>query len=51
MDVHKTQVTKSSAIVDLNHVFKIRSELNVLSAVAVEIGKTNSSFNRMLIFR
>ena len=49
MDVHKSQATKSffSAIVDLNHVFKTQSELNVLSAVAVEIGKTKS---RMSMF-
>ena len=30
----------SSVRVDLSHVFKIRSYLNVLSAVAVEIGNT-----------
>ena len=43
MNVHKRRL--SFAIVDLNHVFKMRNELNVLSGVAVEIGKTKSSFN------
>ena len=48
MDVHKSQAIKSFfSLVDLNRVFKIQSELNILSAVAVEIGKTKSSFNRM----
>ena len=47
MYIRAKPLSLSASIVDLNQVFKIRSELKVLSAVAVEIGKTKSNFSSM----
>ena len=47
MYIRANPLRLSSAIVDLDHNFKVRREPNVLSAVAVEIGKIKSSLNNM----